>query len=101
MTAAELFFRAILDGFELSTRKPDGRARPPALTLQICICNVRTINVMCALLKPQHTTNHDSIRNTEALAAQLVNRTGKPLPIEFLRLVKIAREESNNGIERF
>ena len=27
MTAAELFFRAILDGFELSTRKPDRGAK--------------------------------------------------------------------------
>src|SRR5919205_2217170 len=101
MTTPELLFRAIFNGFELSTRKPDSRPEPAALTLQISFGNVGAINLVCAFLKPHHTTDHDSVRNPEPLAAQFVDRARKTLAFDLLRLVKVARKEPHNSIERF
>jgi len=101
VTAPKLLLRAVLDRFELTPRKPDGRAKTSTLTLEISVCDVRTINLVCTLLKPQHTTDHDPLGNTQTFAAQLGYRTRKSLDIDFLSLVKVAREKTNNRIERF
>src|SRR6185437_2650614 len=94
-------FRAILDRFELSPREPDRRPEPAALAFEIGIRDMGAINVVRAFLQTQHTTDHDAVGYTQPFAAQLVGRARKPLPIDFFRLVKVAREQANHGIERF
>ena len=101
VTATELFLRAILDGFELSSRKPDSRPKPPALPFEIGLRDMCAISFVCAFLQAQHATNHDSIGNTQPLAAQLVDRPRNSGYIDFLRLVKVALEETENRIQRF
>jgi len=99
--AAELFLRTLLNGFQLSPRQPDSRPKTPSLSFQLCVRNVRAINVVRALLETQHTTNHYPFRDTEAVATQLVRRANKPFAIDLLSFVKVAREETGKRIERF
>ncbi len=99
--AAELLFRALLDGFELSPREPDCGAKPAALSFEICFGNLGAINIRRAFLKPQHTTNHDAIRHTEPFATQLVCRASNVFALVLLGFIKITREETDNRFECF
>src|SRR6185295_160334 len=75
--------------------------KPATLALEICLRDVRAINLVCTFLQAQHTTNHDPIGNPKPLATQLVDRTRSSRYIDFLRLIKVAREQTHNRIERF
>ena len=101
MTAAKLLLRAIFNGLELPARKPHSSPKASTLAFEICVRDVRAINIACAFLKPQHATDHDPIRNRQTFRAQLVRRANKPLAVNFLSLVKVAREQTNNRVERF
>src|SRR5262249_3102765 len=101
MTAPELFFGAILDGFELAARESDGSAKASAFTFQVGFSNFRAIDFTRAFLKTQHTAEHDTVRNAQALAAQLAYRARNLSAVVFLEFVKITREEANNRIECF
>src|SRR5215216_3102192 len=87
--ATKLLFCAILDCFELSPREPDCGAKTPALSFQICFSDLGAIDVVRALLKSQHTPNHDAIRDAEPFAAQLFCRAGNVFCVVLLSLIKI------------
>ena len=54
-----------------------------------------------AFLQTQHTTDHDTIRNAEALAAQFVYRARNLPDVGLLEFVKITREKTDDSVERF
>src|SRR6185503_8890784 len=101
VTTAKFLLRAVLDSFELASRQPDSRAKTSSFALQIRVRNVRAINVACALLKTQHTTDHDALRNPKSLPAQLVSHAKETLAVNLFRFVEVTREETDNCIERF
>src|SRR5690348_10389703 len=90
MTAAELFFCAVLDGLELAARESDCRTKTPSLTLQICFRDLGTIDLARAFLETQHTPDYDAIRNAEPVATQLADRARDLFDVLLLELVEVA-----------
>src|ERR1051325_4000713 len=100
MAAAELFFRAVLDGFELPTRESHSRTKTTPLTLQIGFGNLGAIDLARPFLKTRHTPDHNAVRNAEPVATELTDRARDLFGVVFLKFVEVTREDADDGVER-
>src|ERR1051326_3132184 len=101
VAAAELFFSTVLDRLELAAREPYSRTKTAAFTFEIWFSNFRAIDLTRAFLKTQHAAEHDTIRNTQALAPRLAYRARNLPAVVFPEFIEVAREETNDRVEGF